>query len=230
MRIAVTCPVLDPQEPGGAQAIALANHLAGRGHAVELYCGYAVDAVLDERVQCCRPGCLPRPRAMQMIAMRRWIMRRVTQSRPEFTIAFSTLTPGDVLIPVTSSVRSMLHEAAPRPRGPGTGLLGLVVRMHPLIAASLVCERKTLADPTVKTLIACSEQIARELETHHARDGLAVQRADVPLAEQQIDSVQAGEVRRRLARAWSICPDASWLVCSFRSANVGGLEPMVRAF
>lgn len=227
--IALTCATL--HDHAGRQAVALASHLAQHGHKVSLVC-HLPDRPkgLDPRVEVHGPSSLPSLMSLRLLKAHRYTIKALNALTPDVRVSMLTTVPGDVVVVCNGTVARLqrAHVQAQPTLPRRAARMGLMLLPSRLFARWL--EKRALSAPTLKTLVALSPRLVARLASDEQRDGVEVIGASPMPVDETIEPGEGAAVRRRLARGLSIDEAARWLVMPFDSAELGGVEAMIRAF
>ena len=237
MRIALITETFNP-EGGGAErsAVQTATELAARGHAVTMIAGYQ-----PVRAPIAGPG----PEAgVAVVGMsvyrlrfapdiwRFWHWAREQAAAGDFDVSLSVTmaAPATVVQPRGGTVREThARNVAMRPTAIQRAVKRLALALTPKQRALLMLERKTLADPRLRRLVAVSRYVADQLERHYRIDPAKIEvipnAASLPAA----DDAQRAAWRRRVRRGFNIPDDALVYLFAAYNPKLKGAGTLLRA-
>lgn len=230
MHLAILCERLHLHDDVGDQARLLAEQWAQMGHRVTLLSATGLDAAPQEGIHIRTFGRRWWRTSLGLIAFRRWIKSNLTQIKPDYTIALTTLVPADIIIP-TAGTAAAYANAIRSLRAPTP--VRINARLHAIYPAILLrkhWERQALTASTLKAIVADNDMIDAQLRAIKAIDTARIVRVDPAVSAEVIQPAQAQQLRQRLARALNLNDDAAWLVFPFRLAWLDGFEPLMLAF
>lgn len=228
--LAIACEALTPASAASEQAKRLATGFAERGYRVSLLAGKAFGAQVDDRVQLYSAGLRSPGTIKGIMRLRRWHAQQLAALKPDRTLSLTTLLPAEVLMPLEGTAAglrdSLRHQAAPLPIRAASWLQSL----KPGVMLRGMVEKRSLADPTLRTCVALTPIIEAQLHKVTTAEHVQIEHVALPDSSSAISAASSQGMRDRVARGLDLPGDVPWLVFPFRSAWADGIEPMVLAF
>ncbi|MEM9883897.1 MAG: glycosyltransferase family 4 protein [Planctomycetota bacterium] len=170
LSIAVVIESFDPAAGGNERSTAQTiDELAKRGHRVTLITGCC--AVADEPAGAAVRAMSRRRSSSVFRLMRfsRWAQRELAAGGFDTSLSVTMAVPAAVLQPRGGTVRETLNRnVAMRGGGWAGRKKAAEVALDPKQRLLLSLERRTLADPAVRRVVALSRYVVRQLDEHHA--------------------------------------------------------------
>ncbi len=186
MKIAIIIERFDPEAGGAERSTAqIAGHLAQRGHHVRVLTWWhrvehEIDGVELEAYSATR-----RLGGINLFRFARWAQERVAQGGFDTSLSVTTAVRAAVMQPRSGTIRETLARNRAMKRSfAGREIKRLALAWSPKQRAQLILEKKSLADPSVKCIVAVSRYVEQQLRRHYAvapgRIRLVPNAADMP--------------------------------------------------
>ena len=232
MNIALVIERFNPHGGGAERSTAqIASGLAARGHRVTVLCGVGEPTNTDGG----RITVVPRFHGSRFDAVRLlrfvpWVREKLKQEKFDASLSFTTAVPAMIVEPRSGIVREdHLRNIARRDTAAARRLKQLALGLSLKHRALLSLERRTLADPSVRRVVAISRYIARQLGSHYAvgpeRIVLIPNGAEV----EPLDAAARANARRVIRRNLNVPPDQPLFLFPANDPWRKGFSPLVRA-
>ena len=231
MRIAIVIERYDPGHGGAERSTAqIVRGLCGRGHEVTVVAGYSP---CDEGGEGFRIERYITKRARRGLGVRRfagWAGHVLREGGFDATLSMTMAVPAMVMQPRGGTVRETLERnVAMR-----SGVLGRAVKRALLAAtpkqrALLALERRTLADPGVRKIVAVSDYVADQLQRHYAvgadRVTVVPNAAELP----EHDESDRRVWRERVRRGFNVPDNETLFLFAALNPRLKGVGTLLRA-
>lgn len=231
LRLALVAERLDALA-GGAEhsTLEMAQGLMRRGHEVTLLVGrcpadFTVPGATVVRWQ--KRGLRG---GWNLLRFSRWAGRQLREGGYDASLSFATSVPATLVEPWGGTVRETLdRNIAMRTHVLGRAWKRLRLSVILKQQMFLHLERKTMADPSVRRLVALSEYVAGQFRRHY---GVADQRIEVvPNAVRLSDLTedQRAQCRRRVREGFGIDDAATVYLFAAMNPKLKGVVPLLKA-
>jgi UDP-glucose:(heptosyl)LPS alpha-1,3-glucosyltransferase len=233
MRIALITETYNP-EGGGAErsAVQTATELATRGHAVTMIAGYQPvrDPLPGTGIEVV--GMTPFRLRFASRVWRFWHWARQQTDAGGFDVSLSVTmaAPAVVVQPRGGTVREThARNVAMRPTALKRAVKRLALALTPKQWALLTLERKTLAQPRLRKLVAVSRYVADQLERHYRIDPAMIELIPNAASLPPADDAQRAAWRQRVRRGFNIPDDALVFLFAAYNPKLKGAATLLRA-
>jgi len=231
MHIAIIIERFDPDAGGNERSAAqMAEQLVARGHAVTILTGSARPGFAIDGVTINAMASRKSSSALRLWRFARWAQRQLAQGDCDVSLSVTMAVPADVLQPRGGTVRETLVRNIAM-RRPGAAQLAkrLGIALDPKQRLLLALERRTLADPRVKTVIALSRYVIDQLGVHYGFPEDRVELIPNASVMPAVDAQQMERWRDALRGSWSIEDDATAFLFAATNPRLKGFATLMHA-
>lgn len=231
MRIALIIEHFHPDAGGNERSVAqIATGLVDRGHEVTILAGACRDVTVLPGVTIKRFRGRKSASVQRLLVFSRWARQMLATEAFDVSLSVTVAARGDVFQPRSGTVRETLdRNIAMRHSAASRATKRLLLKLNAKQQALLAMERRLLADPNVRRIVAVSRYVADQFRRHY---GLADDRMVVipnGAVMPKLSDEQRATYRRQVRQAFGISDDAVVYLFAAHNARLKGLGPLLRA-
>lgn len=239
MRIALVIERFAPRAGGAERSSAqIAAELVRRGHEVTVITSWSPEWDAEDGLQPSEivPGVSgitmdgSTRSAIGLIAFSKWAKARLDEGGYDVSLSVTMAVPANVLQPRGGTVKETLERTvATRRSSTDRAIKRAFVATSPKYITQLAIERKTLADPRVRRIVAVSRYVADQLHRHYAIDPGRVEVIPNAAVMPTVDAETRAGWRRAVRSAFAVPDDAVAYLFLARNARLKGFDPLLAA-
>jgi len=219
-------------EGGGAErnAAEVARYLASRGHQVTILAGHCGDEVELPGVRIERSRCGKPHGAWRLLCFSRWVRRRLAADGYDASLSITAAAPATIVQPLAGIIRE-LHERSVAMRPDAVRRLGkrVLLLLNPKQQVLRWLERRTLADPAVRCVVAISPYMADQLSRHYPAAAQHVELVRNAVEMPAVRTAQRKQWRARFRKHLNVPEQATLFLFPAMDPKRKGLVPLLHA-
>ncbi len=231
MHVAVVIERFAPQAGGNEKSTAqIVDELTARGCRVTVITGAMIDQDAPSHAAVIAMGERRLKSALQLRRFARWAQDRLNELEPDVSLSVTMAVPADVIQPRGGTVRETLERnIALRGAAAARAAKRVSLKLSPKQQLLLALERRCLADPRVKRIVAVSDYVVRQLDRHYGiRDDRVVV---IPNASTMpdADDAQRAAWRDSVRTAFSVPDEAVVYLFAAVNPRLKGVRTLIDA-
>lgn len=240
LHIALVIERFDPFGGGAERSTAqIAEELVRRGHQVTVLTGptpwtpqdasgEAVTSALSEIEVIAgpyKPGS-----SLGLWRFGRWARQQLEVGGYDVSLSMTMASPATVIQPRGGTVRETLNQNVMMRRGRFRRLVKrLLIQLTPKYQVQLAVERRTLASPIVRRVVAISGYVEQQLQAHYQFPVERMTRVPNAAEMPSVDPQQRQAWRVAIRREFGIADDATAFLFPAHNPALKGFEPLLEA-
>lgn len=230
IRVAIVTEQFAPQGGGAERNVAeVARYLAERRHEVTILAGYCPAGAELPGVHVEQWGGKPTS-AWRLLRFSRWAREQLQAGNYDASLAITAAVPATLVQPLAGIVPE-LHARAVAMRESTLRRFGkrLLLALNPKQQMLKMLERRTLADPALRCVVAISPYMAEQVRRHHPA---AAERLAMVLNAVDLPVVDAGQRKRwhqEMRRQLAVAEQQTLFLFPAMDPQRKGLLPLLRA-
>jgi len=231
MHIAIVIESFDPEAGGNERSTAqIAAALGERGHEVTILTGSAPDRVRVEGVEIQRMTRRKSSSVVRLLRFARWARRQLDEGGFDASLSVTMAVAADVVQPRGGTVRETLARNVALRQSPASrAAKRLALRVDPKQRVLLAMEKRTLADPRVRRIVAVSRYVIEQLAIHYQIDERRVELIPNASVMPQPDAETRAHWRRQVRAGFNIPEDTTVFLFAATNPRLKGFGTLIPA-
>ena len=231
MQIAIAIENFDPEAGGNERSTAqIAAALAERGHAVTILAGASPERVRPEGIEVRRMAQRKSSSVARLLRYARWARQQLDAGGFEVSLSVTMAVAADVVQPRGGTVRETLaRNVALRTSPAGRFSKRVALALDPKQRVLLALEKRTLADPRVKRIVAVSRYVVEQLAIHYHIDEQRVELIPNASVMPVIDEPTREQWREQVRRGFGIADDEVVFLFAAQNPRLKGFGTLIPA-
>lgn len=230
MHVALVIERFDPAAGGAERSTAqIAEELVARGHRVTILTAWCRQPDAVEGVEVVSLN-VSLNTVVGLWRFAKWATQQLEQGGYDATLSVTMAVPAMVLQPRGGTIRETLERNVALRRDPiSRAAKRAAIALTPKYQAQLAIERRTLADPRVRRVVAVSRYVVDQLQRHYQIDADRIDLIPNAAVMPRVTAEQRAAWRRAVREAFRVPEDATAYAFVAHNPRLKGYLPLLEA-